>query len=65
MFRYTCLFRDKTEPLKELTEEERLELTNKKVNEVSSSSRTTSSYSPKRERALKIYVDSSPKKSDE
>ena len=49
--------RDRLEPLKELSPEERKELTSKE------NSRTSSSYSsPRRERALKIYLDSSPNK---
>lgn len=53
-------FRDKKEQLKQLTTEERLEIA-KKENHVTS---TTSTYSPRRERGLKIYLDS-PKKRDE
>lgn len=52
--------RDKTEPVKKLTTEERMEIS-KKENPVS----TTSTYSPRRERGLKIYLDSSPKKRDD
>lgn len=51
-------YRDKTEPLAELTAEERKELTKKDI-------RTSSTYSPRKERALKIYVDASPKKADD
>ncbi|XP_052894832.1 ubiquitin carboxyl-terminal hydrolase 47 [Anopheles moucheti] len=51
-------YRDSTEPLKELTPEERKELTKK-------DSRTSSTYSPRKERALKIYLDASPKKADD
>ncbi|XP_058066376.1 ubiquitin carboxyl-terminal hydrolase 47 [Anopheles bellator] len=51
-------YRDRTEPLKELTPEERKELTKKDV-------RSSSTSSPRRERALKIYLDPSPKKSDD
>ncbi|XP_055533774.1 ubiquitin carboxyl-terminal hydrolase 47 isoform X2 [Wyeomyia smithii] len=51
-------YRDKTEVLKELTPEERKELTKKDI-------RSSSTYSPRRERALKIYVDASPKKVDD
>lgn len=51
-------YRDKTEPLAELTAEERKELTKKDI-------RSSSTYSPRKERALKIYVDASPKKVDD
>lgn len=51
-------YRDKTEPLAELTAEERKELTKKDI-------RNSSTYSPRKERALKIYVDASPKKADD
>lgn len=51
-------YRDKTEPLAELTAEERKELTKKDI-------RSSSTYSPRKERALKIYVDASPKKTDD
>lgn len=51
-------YRDKTEPLAELTAEERKELTKKDI-------RSNSTYSPRKERALKIYVDASPKKADD
>lgn len=51
-------YRDKTEPLMELTPEERNELTKKDI-------RSSSTYSPRKERALKIYVDASPKKADD
>ncbi|XP_062708304.1 ubiquitin carboxyl-terminal hydrolase 47 [Aedes albopictus] len=51
-------YRDKTEPLAELTAEQRKELTKKDI-------RNNSTYSPRKERALKIYVDASPKKADD
>lgn len=51
-------YRDNTEPLAELTAEERKELTKKDI-------RSSSTYSPRKERALKIYVDASPKKADD
>uniref|UniRef100_A0A182SXD2 Ubiquitin carboxyl-terminal hydrolase 47 C-terminal domain-containing protein n=1 Tax=Anopheles maculatus TaxID=74869 RepID=A0A182SXD2_9DIPT len=51
-------YRDSKEPLKELTPEERKELTKK-------DGRTSSTYSPRKERALKIYLDASPKKADD
>uniref|UniRef100_A0A182Q081 Ubiquitin carboxyl-terminal hydrolase 47 n=1 Tax=Anopheles farauti TaxID=69004 RepID=A0A182Q081_9DIPT len=53
-------YRDSTEQLKELTPEERKELT-KKDNRTGGSS----TYSPRKERALKIYLDASPKKADD
>lgn len=56
--------RDKTEELKQLTPTERQELKNQDAR----NNYSTSSYdrmSRRRERALKIYVDSSPKKRDE
>lgn len=53
-------FRDKNEPVKRLTTEERLEISKKE-----NASSTTSTYSsPRRERGLKIYLDS-PKKRDD
>uniref|UniRef100_A0A182JKF4 Ubiquitin carboxyl-terminal hydrolase 47 n=1 Tax=Anopheles atroparvus TaxID=41427 RepID=A0A182JKF4_ANOAO len=51
-------YRDRTEPLKELTADERKELAKK-------DNRTGSTYSPRKERALKIYLDASPKKVDD
>lgn len=45
-----------------MTLEERQELINKAAVDVISSSSRASAYSPKRERGLKIYVDSPPKK---
>lgn len=59
---YFCFLvhiRNKTEPVKQLTTEERMEIS-KKENAITS---TTSTYSPRRERGLKIYLDS-PKKQD-
>lgn len=52
-FRFNC--RDKTEPLKQLTPEESRELKNKERLRTGGSS-TYSSYSPRRERGLKIDV---------
>ncbi|KFB43249.1 AGAP007106-PA-like protein [Anopheles sinensis] len=52
-------YRDRTEPLKELTADERKELAKKDT------TRTGSTYSPRKERALKIYLDASPKKVDD
>lgn len=58
------IYRDKTEELKQLTPTERQEIKNQDARNVYGAS---SAYSVKkrRERALKIYVDSSPKKRDD
>ncbi|XP_017780460.1 PREDICTED: ubiquitin carboxyl-terminal hydrolase 47 isoform X2 [Nicrophorus vespilloides] len=56
-------YRDSREVLKEISMDERKELyqsENKRLGKFS-----TKSYSPRRERGLKIYVDTSPKKEDE
>ncbi|CAH1119608.1 unnamed protein product [Phaedon cochleariae] len=56
-------YRDKREPLKELTAEERKSINqseNARLGKLS-----TKSYSPGRERALKIYLDTSPSKPSE
>lgn len=53
--------RDSNEKMPELTNEEIQDLSNKEKATLTSSS----IYSPRRERALKIYVDSSPKKCDD
>lgn len=60
----TNIYRDKTEELKQLTPTERQELKNQDARNAYGAS---SAYAVKkrRERALKIYVDSSPKKRDE
>uniref|UniRef100_A0A336ME11 Ubiquitin carboxyl-terminal hydrolase 47 n=1 Tax=Culicoides sonorensis TaxID=179676 RepID=A0A336ME11_CULSO len=58
-------YKDKTEQLKELTTEEREQMLNKNVTELNTSSRISSTYSPKKERALKIHLDWSPKKRDD
>ncbi|XP_058838684.1 ubiquitin carboxyl-terminal hydrolase 47 isoform X2 [Topomyia yanbarensis] len=50
--------RDKTEALMELTAEERKELTKKDIH-------SSATNSPRRERALKIHVDASPKKAED
>lgn len=57
-------FRDKTEELKELTPEERKEIANREGSRISKIS-TASTYSPRRERALKIYLDTPPRKRDD
>lgn len=51
-------YRDKTETLMELTSEKRNELS-KNIN------RNNATYSPRKERALKIYVDANPKSTDD
>lgn len=59
------LNRNKNDILKELTVEERREIKNKENSRMDAiNGGTRSTYSPRRERALKIYVDSSPKKRD-
>lgn len=55
--------RDSTEELKKLTPSERQEMKNQDVGYLSSDASSTTIR--RRERALKIYVDSSPKKRDE
>lgn len=58
--------RNSEEQLKELSSEERRELTGKENTRMERlGCSTTSTYSPRRERALKIYLDSSPKKRDD
>lgn len=55
--------RDKTEELKQLTPAERQEMRNQEYSRNGSGSYDRASR--RRERALKIYVDSSPKKRDD
>lgn len=55
--------RDNRESLKELTTEERKELHQKEQTRLGKLN--SKSYSPGRERALKIYLDTSPSKSDD
>lgn len=55
--------RDNREALKELTEEEKKELHQKENARLGK--QTLKSYSPGRERALKIYLDTSPSKSED
>ncbi|XP_064489986.1 ubiquitin carboxyl-terminal hydrolase 47-like isoform X2 [Ornithodoros turicata] len=52
------LYRDKTEPVRELTEEEKREITNRETARMSRSMMTVPS--PRKEKALKIYVGSPP-----
>ncbi|CAO1302522.1 unnamed protein product [Diamesa serratosioi] len=58
---FVFLYKDKTEIAKTLTAEERYEIS-KKENQ---SAATTTSYSPRRERGLKIYISDSPRKSED
>ncbi|KAF5276470.1 hypothetical protein FQA39_LY06539 [Lamprigera yunnana] len=57
------LYRDTREPLKELTPEEKKEINQRENARLGKF--TSKSHSPRRERALKIYLDTSPGKSDE
>ncbi|XP_026465548.1 ubiquitin carboxyl-terminal hydrolase 47-like isoform X2 [Ctenocephalides felis] len=57
-------YRDKNEELKELTAEEKREIMAKEGHRFGRQSSLTSTHSPRRERALKIYLDNSPKKKD-
>lgn len=59
----TFFFRDSRESLKELTTVERREIRSKEGNRIASRY-GKHLFSPRRERALKIYLDTSPKKSD-
>ncbi|XP_031619612.1 ubiquitin carboxyl-terminal hydrolase 47 isoform X2 [Contarinia nasturtii] len=58
-------YRDKTEELKQLSPTERQELKNQDARNGYGASNSYDRMSRRRERALKIYVDSSPKKRDE
>lgn len=60
-----CICRDKTEELKQLTPTERQELKNQDARNGYGASNSYDRMNRRRERALKIYVDSSPKKRDE
>ncbi|XP_031348562.1 ubiquitin carboxyl-terminal hydrolase 47 isoform X2 [Photinus pyralis] len=57
------LYKDSREPLKELTPEERKEIHQRENIRLGKFS--TKTHSPRRERALKIYLDTPPGKSDE
>lgn len=50
--------------MKELTNEEKKEITNKEINSRMGKSKKFI-CSPRKERALKIYLDTSPKKTDD
>nr|CAD7439732.1 unnamed protein product [Timema bartmani] len=62
---HVILYRDSREEVKQLTSEERKEIANKEGCRMGKLSSTVSTYSPRKERALKIYLDSSPKKHDD
>jgi ubiquitin carboxyl-terminal hydrolase 47 len=63
------LFRDSREELKQLSGEERKEIANKEVLCVTRLGTrlgtTVSTYSPRKERALKIYLDTSPRRNND
>lgn len=57
-----CLhFRDKTEELMELTDEQRNELMKKESSRLQKTGHRVT-YSPRKEKALKIYLDGAPNK---
>lgn len=51
--------------MKRLSNEERKEIASKEGSRVNRLGTTVSTYSPRKERALKIYVDTSPKRNDD
>lgn len=55
-------YRDSREELKNLTSEERSELTSKENARLNGHNSTVSLYSPRKERPLKIYLDSTPRR---
>lgn len=57
-------FRDSREEVKRLSTEERKEIASKEGSRVNRFG-TVSTYSPRKERALKIYVDTSPRRNDD
>jgi ubiquitin carboxyl-terminal hydrolase 47 len=59
------LFRDSREELKQLSDEERKEIANREGSRVTRLGTTVSTYSPRKERALKIYLDTSPRRNDD
>ncbi|GLH00204.1 Ubiquitin carboxyl-terminal hydrolase 47 [Gryllus bimaculatus] len=61
---HVFFYRDNREQLKQLTPEERKEIANKEGSRVNKLS-TVSTYSPRKERALKIYLDPAPRKCEE
>lgn len=58
-------FRDSREEVKRLSNEERKEIASKEGSRVNRLGTTVSTYSPRKERALKIYVDTSPRRNDD
>ena len=58
-------FRDSREEVKRLSTEERKEIASKEGSRVNRLGTTVSTYSPRKERALKIYVDTSPRRNDD
>lgn len=58
---FTHLYRDSTEELMELSEEERNELMKKESSRLLKTGHRVS-YSPRKEKALKIYLDGGPTK---
>jgi len=59
------LFRDRREEVKQLSSEERKEIASKEGSRVNRLGSTVSTYSPRKERALKIYLDTSPRRHDD
>lgn len=57
-------YRDNREQLKQLTSEEKKELSNKESSRMGRFNKSNL-YSPRKERALKIYLDTSPRKTDD
>lgn len=55
---HVIFYRDKTEELKQLTEEEKRQISNKENTRLNKLLKVN--YSPRKERALKIYTDSTP-----
>jgi ubiquitin carboxyl-terminal hydrolase 47 len=58
-------FRDSREEAKQLSSEERKEIANREGSRVTRLGTTVSTYSPRKERALKIYLDTSPRRNDD
>ncbi|XP_069705284.1 ubiquitin carboxyl-terminal hydrolase 47 isoform X2 [Periplaneta americana] len=62
---HVILYRDNREEVKQLSSEERKEIANKEGSRVNRLGSTVSTYSPRKERALKIYLDTSPRRHDD
>jgi ubiquitin carboxyl-terminal hydrolase 47 len=62
---HVILYRDSREEVKRLSNEERKEIASKEGSRVNRLGTTVSTYSPRKERALKIYVDTSPRRNDD